>query len=70
MSNAGFILWMCLAFCTQLLSGAEMTEMEQRILVGSNLIGLALYAGSKQEENLLALEWIYNLLVYVSLCVC
>ena len=40
-----------------------MTEMEQRILVGSNLIGLALYAGSKQEESLLAFEWIYNLLV-------
>ena len=54
---------MCLAFCIQLLSGAEMTEMEQRILVGSNLIGLALYAGSKQEESLLAFEWIYNLLV-------
>jgi uncharacterized protein with PQ loop repeat len=46
-----------------LLSGHEMAEIEQESVVRSKLVGLALYAGFHQEDNLLILEWIYNMMV-------
>jgi hypothetical protein len=45
-----------------LLSGHEMAEIEQESVVRSKLVGLALYAGFHQEDNLLILEWIYNMM--------